>query len=120
MSKLKEQMKADLQLRGFKPRTQKTYLREVSNLARYFDKSPEELGKEEVKKYLLHLIEDKKLLCVSARIAAGWENPRKDYEAPSYRLILEHRQRQLHDEDKSCGIQPAYIRVIYRRLSLLS
>jgi integrase/recombinase XerD len=61
MSKLKEQMKADLQLRGFKPRTQETYLREVSNLARYFDKSPEELGKEEVKKYLLHLIEDKKL-----------------------------------------------------------
>ena len=61
MSKLKEQMKADLQLRGFKPRTQKTYLREVSNLARYFDKSPEELGKEEVKKYLLHLIKDKKL-----------------------------------------------------------
>ena len=61
MSKLKEQLKADLQLRGFKPRTQETYLREVSNLARYFDKSPEELGKEEVKKYLLHLIEDKKL-----------------------------------------------------------
>jgi len=61
MSKLKEQMKADLQLRGFKPRTQETYLREVSNLARYFDKSPEELGKEEVKKSLLHLIEDKKL-----------------------------------------------------------
>ena len=59
-------------------------------------------------------------MCVSARIAAGWENPRKDYEAPSYRLNLEHRQRQLHDEDKSCGIQPAYIRVIYRRLLLLS
>jgi site-specific recombinase XerD len=61
MSKLKEQMKADLQLKGFKPNTQRTYLREVSNFARYFDKSPEELGKEEVKKYLLHLIEDKKL-----------------------------------------------------------
>jgi len=61
MSKLKEQMKADLQLKGFKPSTQKTYLREVSNFARYFDKSPEELGKEEVKEYLLHLIKDKKL-----------------------------------------------------------
>jgi hypothetical protein len=59
-------------------------------------------------------------VCISARIAAGWENPRQDYEAPSYRLTLDFRQRQLHDEDKSCGIQPAYIRVIYRRLSLLS
>jgi len=61
MSKLKEQMKADLQLKGFKPNTQRTYLREVSNFARYFDKSPEELGKEEVKEYLLHLMNDKKL-----------------------------------------------------------
>ena len=59
-------------------------------------------------------------VCISARIAAGWENPRQNYEAPSYRLTLDFRQRQLHDEDKSCGIQPAYIRVIYRRLSLLS
>jgi site-specific recombinase XerD len=61
MSKLKEQMKADLQLNGFKPNTQRTYLREVSNFARYFDKSPEELGKEDVKEYLLHLMNDKKL-----------------------------------------------------------
>ena len=57
--------------------------------------------------------------CISARIAAGWENPRIIYEAPAYRLIFDFRQRQLHDEDKSCGIQPAHIRVIYRRLSLL-
>jgi len=34
-------------------------------------------------------------------------------------IILDFRQRQLCDEDKSCGTQPAYIRVIYRRLSLL-
>jgi hypothetical protein len=26
------------------------------------------------------------------------------------------RERQLHDEDKSCGTQPAYIRVINRRI----
>lgn len=58
-------------------------------------------------------------VCISARVAAGWENPRQNYEAPVYRMILDFRQRQLHDEDKSCGIQPAYIRVIYRRLSLL-
>lgn len=61
MSKLKEQMTADLQLKGFAPKTQKVYLREVGNLARYFDKSPEELGKEEVKEYLLHLMNDRKL-----------------------------------------------------------
>jgi len=36
-----------------------------------------------------------------------------------YGMTLEARPRQLRDEDKSCGTQPAHIRVIYRRLSLL-
>ncbi len=31
MGKLREQMKADLQLRGITPRTQRDYLREASN-----------------------------------------------------------------------------------------
>jgi site-specific recombinase XerD len=61
MSKLREQMVADLLLRGITPRTQKTYLREVSNLAKYFDKSPEDLSEEEVKEYLVHLMRDRKL-----------------------------------------------------------
>src|SRR3990170_1365025 len=47
----------------------------------------------------------------------GMENPRFRLEAPETRMTLDTRQRQLHDEDKSCGIQPAYIRMIYRRLS---
>ena len=34
-------------------------------------------------------------------------------------MTLANRPRQLRDEDKSCGTQPAYIRVIYRRLLLL-
>ena len=44
------------------------------------------------------------------------ENPRAPLEAPETWMTLVKRQRQLHDEDKSCGTQPAYIRVIYRRL----
>jgi len=56
-------------------------------------------------------------MCILARTTAGGENPRTTYEAPVSRMTLDFRERQLHDEDKSCGIQPAYIRVIYRRLS---
>ena len=33
--------------------------------------------------------------------------------------IHDDRERQLHDEAKSCGSQPAYIRVIKRRLKPL-
>jgi hypothetical protein len=56
--------------------------------------------------------------CISARVQrTGMENPRFRLEAPETRMTLDTRQRQLHDEDKSCGTQPAYIRMIYRRLS---
>jgi hypothetical protein len=56
--------------------------------------------------------------CISARVRrTGMENPRFRLEAPVMRMTLDTRQRQLHDEDKSCGTQPAYIRMIYRRLS---
>jgi integrase/recombinase XerD len=61
MSTLREKMLAELQLRGITPRTQTAYLREVANLENYFNKSPEELGAEEVKEYLVHLLEDRKL-----------------------------------------------------------
>jgi hypothetical protein len=62
--------------------------------------------------------QEKAGVCVLARTSTGWENPRLGYEAPASRMTLDFRQRQLHDEDKSCGIQPAYIRVINRRLSV--
>ena len=56
--------------------------------------------------------------CIPARVRrTGMENPRFRLEAPETRMTLDTRQRQLHDEDKSCGIQPAYIRMIYRRFS---
>src|SRR3989337_3858067 len=61
MGKLRDQRLADLQLRGITPRTQKSYLREVRNFAKYFNKSPEELGESEVKEYLLHLLKERKL-----------------------------------------------------------
>jgi len=61
MGKLRDQMRVDLQLSGAKPRTQKTYLREVENLAKYFNRSPEELGEAELKEYMLYLINERHL-----------------------------------------------------------
>jgi site-specific recombinase XerD len=60
MGTLREQMQADLQLRGLSPRTQEAYLNQVRDLARYFKKSPDQLGESEVKEYLLHLLKEKK------------------------------------------------------------
>jgi integrase/recombinase XerD len=61
MGKLRDQMLADLQLRGATQRTQEIYLREASNLAKYFNRSPAELGEDELKEYLLHLINERHL-----------------------------------------------------------
>ena len=61
MGKLRDLMLVDLQLNGAKPRTQKTYLREVENLAKYFNRSPEELGEAELKEYMLYLINKRHL-----------------------------------------------------------
>ena len=61
MSTLREQMLADLQLKGLTPKTQKIYLREVSNYAKYFGKSPEQLGEKELREYLLYLLNERKL-----------------------------------------------------------
>jgi integrase/recombinase XerD len=61
MSKLREQMLEDLQLRGATLKTQRIYLREVRNYAKYFGKSPEELGEDELREYLLYLMKDRNL-----------------------------------------------------------
>ena len=61
MGKLRDEMLVDLQLSGAKPKTQKTYLREVENLTKYFNRSPEELGEAELKEYMLYLINERHL-----------------------------------------------------------
>lgn len=60
MSMLREQMKGDLELKGLSPNTQDAYLRHVSLLSRYYNKSPRHLGEKEIKDYLLYLVREKK------------------------------------------------------------
>ena len=57
---LREQMQRDLQLRGLSVRTQEAYLSQVRDFARYFKKSPDQLGESEIKEYLHYLLREKK------------------------------------------------------------
>jgi site-specific recombinase XerD len=70
MSPLRKQMQADMVLRGLAPRTQEAYIGAVAGLARYYKRSPEFLTQEEVQKYLLHLIEERKWAWSSTNQAA--------------------------------------------------
>ena len=60
MSPLRKRMLEELQLRNLSENTLKAYVGAVQRFAQYFGKSPEILGAEQVREYLLHLINGKK------------------------------------------------------------
>jgi site-specific recombinase XerD len=53
-------MTQDMQLRNFAPGTLSVYVNCVARFARHFGKSPELLGPDDVRAYLLHLIEQRR------------------------------------------------------------
>jgi len=61
MTALRQRMIGDMKLRNFADTTIQTYTRVVEDFARFFHRSPDRLGPEHVRRYLLHAIEDKKL-----------------------------------------------------------
>lgn len=60
MTPLRKRMIEELQLRNLSDMTKEKYVSAVERFARYFHQSPERLGPEQVREYLLHLINDNK------------------------------------------------------------
>jgi len=71
MTPLRRRMTEDMQVRNFSPHTQNSYVRQVSLFARYFSKSPELLGPEEIRSYQVYLTNEKKLSASSILIAVS-------------------------------------------------
>ena len=59
MDRALDRMKEDMKLRGFSPHTQRAYIRCAWDFAHHFKRYPEDMGQEEIRKFLLHLIEVK-------------------------------------------------------------
>ena len=57
---LRQQMLQDMGLRNLTPRTQKEYLRWIGTFADFHRESPDALGLEDVRDYLVHLLNEKK------------------------------------------------------------
>jgi integrase/recombinase XerD len=60
MTPLRRRMIEDMQLRNFAPRTIIVYVNCVVRFARHFGRSPELLGPDDVRVYLLHMIEQRR------------------------------------------------------------
>src|SRR5207245_10119516 len=61
MSELRTRMIRDMTVRGFSPSTHEAYIGQVVQLAKYYQRSPDQLTNEEVQAYLAYLIQERKL-----------------------------------------------------------
>jgi integrase/recombinase XerD len=71
MTALRQRMLEDMKIRNLALNTQDSYLRQVSQFARHFRKSPDLLGQEEIRSYQVYLTQEKKLTPGSVTIAVS-------------------------------------------------
>ncbi len=71
MNPLRQRMTEDMKVRNLAPKTQASYLQQVTAFARYFNKSPELLGPEEIRTYQVHLIDTKQLSLSSLTVTTA-------------------------------------------------
>jgi integrase/recombinase XerD len=65
VTQLRQKMLEELQRRNYSHRTAKTYLRIVRDFAKYFHRSPDKLGPEQIRQYQAHLFQTRKLSAAS-------------------------------------------------------
>jgi len=69
MTILRQRMIEDMQVRNLSPHTRASYVLQVSQFARHFGKSPDQLGPEDIRTYQVYLTNGKKLAPGSIHVA---------------------------------------------------
>ena len=84
MGILRDRMIEEMKLRNFSAATQKSYLYTVTRLAKYYRRPPDQLDREEIRSFLVHLTTERKLspntmtgficgLCFFYNETLGWD-----------------------------------------------
>lgn len=68
MTALREKMIEAMRQRGFAQRTHETYLAVITDLARYFRRSPEALNTDDLQRFFNHLVQERGLSAASCRV----------------------------------------------------
>jgi integrase/recombinase XerD len=71
MTPLRRRMLEELQRRNYNPDTVRGYLHAVEEFARYFGKSPERMGADEIREFQLYMIREKKLALGTVALRMG-------------------------------------------------
>src|SRR5271170_7879432 len=61
MTLLRQRMLEDLRIRNYAPTTVRCYIRSVAEFAHHFNKPPDQLGAEEIRRYQLFLLNEKRV-----------------------------------------------------------
>lgn len=56
-----ERMENILDIRGFSPQTKRSYVNQIDQLSRYFNKPPEDITKENIYTYQVYLVHEKRV-----------------------------------------------------------
>jgi integrase/recombinase XerD len=85
MTILRQRFIDEMQIRGFSPQTQAVYVGAVSQLARYYRRSPDRISDDELKTYLLYLIRERK--CATSTVIVAVSALRCFYRQVLHRSI---------------------------------
>ncbi len=109
MSALRQRMIDDMQLRNFSPRTIVCYVRRVARLAKHFGRSPDVLGQEEVRTFLIWLMHqgysrsELKIAAAALRffyrvtLGRDWHTQMIPYPRKERRLPVVLSRKEVHD-----------------------
>jgi len=71
MTTLRQRMLEDMSIRNLSENTKLTYLQQVSSYSKYFERSPTQLGPQEVRDYQVYLTMERKLSAASIGIVTA-------------------------------------------------